>query len=302
VSTIPAAFGSLVDDAAIFPPGNAPLTAVLRAHREHRAAPYAELVGAFVVSDVALPDLIAAVRDEGAGEPLAVSVVVTGGAGAIEPAVRWAVRAEELTLAAVELGLRDEQDLPRNARRVATVVDQLRASGDLDDETPVYVEPPRLMGPDPTPSWLAALDEVAALDLRLKLRTGGVTADAFPGSAELATCIDAALDRELRFKCTAGLHNALRHRDEETGFEHHGFLNVLAATRAALDGAAVPDVAHVLDTTDAPTVREALDAAGTDGLSSARRWFTSFGSCSVLEPLEDLIDLDLFPDLPLEHA
>lgn len=302
MSTIPAAYGSLVDDAAIFPPGNAPLTEALRAHREHRAAAYAELVGAFVVSDVALPDLIAAVRDEGAGEPLSVSVVVTGGAGAIEPAVRWAVRAEELTLAAVELGLRDEQDLPRNARRVATVVDQLRAAGDLDDETPVYVEPPRVMRPEPTPSWLSALDEVAALDLRVKLRTGGVAADAFPGPAELAACIDAALDRELRFKCTAGLHNALRHRDEETGFEHHGFLNVLAATRAALDGSAVPDVARVLDTTDAGTVREALDAAGPDGLSSARRWFASFGSCSVLEPLEDLIDLDLLPDLPLEHA
>ncbi len=302
MSTIPAAFGSLVDDAAIFPPGNAPLTEALRAHREHRAAPYAELVGAFVVSDVALPDLIAAVRDEGAVEPLSVSVVVTGGAGAIEPAVRWAVRAEELTLVAVELGLRDEQDLPRNARRVATVVDQLRASGDLDDETPVYVEPPRVMGPEPAPSWLSALDEVAALDLRLKFRTGGATADAFPGPAELATCIDAALDRELRFKCTAGLHNALRHRDEETGFEHHGFLNVLAATRAALDGSAVPDVARVLDITDPRTVREALDAAGTDGLASARRWFTSFGSCSVLEPLEDLIDLGLLPDLPLEHA
>jgi hypothetical protein len=302
VSTIPAAFGSLVDDAAIFPPGNAPLTEALRAHREHRAAPYAELVGAFVVSDVALPDLIAAVRDEGAVEPLSVSVVVTGGAGAIEPAVRWAVRAEELTLVAVELGLRDEQDLPRNARRVATVVDQLRASGDLDDETPVYVEPPRVMGPEPAPSWLSALDEVAALDLRLKFRTGGATADAFPGPAELATCIDAALDRELKYKCTAGLHNALRHRDEETGFEHHGFLNVLAATRAALDGSAVPDVARILDTTDARTVREALDAAGTDGLASARRWFASFGSCSVLEPLEDLIDLGLLPDLPLEHA
>jgi len=302
VSTIPAAFGSLVDDAAIFPPGNAPLAEALRAHRGHRSAAYADLVGPFVVSDVILPDLIEAVRADDSGEPLSVSVVVTGGAGAIEPAVRWAVRSQELELAAVELGLRDEEDLPRNARRVTTVVDQLRASGDLDDETPVYVEPPRVVGPEPATSWLAALDEVAALDLRLKFRTGGVTADAFPGPAELATCIDAALDRELRFKCTAGLHNALRHRDEETGFEHHGFLNVLAATRAALDGASSVDVARVLDTADAEAVRDALDTAGDDGLASARRWFTSFGSCSVLEPLEDLIDLDLLPDLPLERA
>jgi hypothetical protein len=302
VSTIPAAFCSLVDDAAIFPPGNAPLTEALSAHRAHRSAAYADLVGPFVVSDVALPDLLEAIRADGSAEPLAVAVVVTGGAGAIEPAVRWAARAEELRLAAVELGLRDEQDLPRNARRVTTAVDQLRAAGDLGDDIPVYVEPPRVLGPHPAPSWLSALDEVAAMDLRLKFRTGGVTADAFPGTDELATCIDAALDRELPFKCTAGLHNALRHRDAETAFDHHGFLNVLAATRAALDGGSVPAVAEVLATTDAAAVRDALDTAGPDGLVSARRWFTSFGSCSVLEPLEDLIDLDLLPDLPLESA
>jgi hypothetical protein len=228
--------------------------------------------------------------------------VVTGGAGAIEPAVRWAARAEELDVVGLELGLRDESDLPRNARRTTTVIDQLRASGDLDDDVPVYVEPPRLLGPEPAPSWLSALDEIAALDLGLKLRTGGLTADSFPSAAEVAAFIDAGLDRELRFKCTAGLHNALRHRDQESGFEHHGFLNVLAATRAALDGAAPADVVHLLEAADAATVLKALDAAGPDGLASARRWFTSFGSCSVLEPLEDLIDLDLLPDLPLERA
>jgi hypothetical protein len=302
VSTIPAAFSSLVDDAAIFPPGNASLPDALDAHRHHRSAAYADLVGPLVVSDVALPDLMEAVRVRGSADPLAVSVVVTGGAGAIEPAVRWATRAEELELAAVELGLRDEEDLPRNARRVTTVVEQLRAVGELGDDVPVYVEPPRVLGPQPPTSWLSALDEVAATDLRLKFRTGGVTADAFPGIDELATCIDASLDRELPFKCTAGLHHALRHHDEETGFDHHGFLNVLAATRAALDGASVPAVAEVLATTEAVTVRDGLLDAGPDGLVSARRWFVSFGSCSVLEPLEDLIELDLLPDLPLEGA
>ena len=302
MSTIPPAFRSLVDDAAVFPPGNAPLDDALRAHRQHRTALYGDLVGPFVVSDVALPDLIQTVRAQTPGEPLAVSVVVTGGAGAIEPAVRWAGRAEELDLAAVELRLRDEEDLPRNARRVTTVVDQLRASGELDDETPVYVEPPRVMGPQPAMSWLAALDEVAALDLRLKFRTGGVTPDAFPTAGEVATCIDAALDRELPFKCTAGLHNAVRHRDEETGFEHLGFLNVLAATHAALEGVGADEVAHRLDAHDPVEVRAALDSAGEDALASARRWFVSFGSCSVLEPLEDLVDLGLLPDLPLERA
>lgn len=304
MSTIPEPYRFLVDDAAVFPPGNAPLDTALAAHRRHRQTAWADLVGPFVVSDAALPELIEAVRASGDSTPLRVAVVVTGGAGAIEPAVRWAGRAEELELAAVELGLRDEQDLPRNARRVTTVVDQLRASGDLDGDTPVYVEPPRPLGPEPAASWLTALDELAALDLRLKFRTGGVTADAFPSAAELASCIDAALDRELRFKCTAGLHHALRHRVGE-GFDRpvdqHGFLNVLLATRAALDGGGVDDIAQVLETADPSAVRDTLDDEGEETLVSARRWFVSFGSCSVLEPLEDLVELGLVDTAVLEE-
>lgn len=304
MSTIPEPYRFLVDDAAVFPPGNAALDTALSAHRRHRRTTWADLVGPFVVSDVALPELIEAVRASGDSTPLRVSVVVTGGAGAIEPAVRWAGRADELELAAVELALRDEQDLPRNARRVTTVVDQLRASGDLDDDTPVYVEPPRPLGPEPAASWLTALDEVAALDLRLKFRTGGVTADAFPSAAELASCIDAALDRELRFKCTAGLHHALRHRVDE-GFDRpvdqHGFLNVLLATRAALDGGGVDDIAQALETADPSVVRDTLDDEGEETLVSARRWFVSFGSCSVLEPLEDLVALGLVDTAVLEE-
>ncbi len=298
---IPATFRSLVDDAAVFPPGDAPLDTAARHHQEHREAPYASLVGGFVVSDVKLPDLVEILRSD-PGAPLSVNVVVTGGAGAIEPAVRWANGAEQLDLRCVEIALRDEDDLAHNARRVVTMVDQLVASGHLDEDVDVYVEPPPLLARPPSHSWLSALDEVAAMDLRLKFRTGGVSADAFPSAADLATCVSAALDREVAFKCTAGLHNALRHRDEETGFEHHGFLNVLLATRASLDGASQEDVADVLEQQEAATVRAGIEGASEEGLVSARRWFTSFGSCSVLEPLEDLIDLDLLPDLPLESA
>jgi hypothetical protein len=295
VSTIPSYLADLVDDAAIFPPGNAPLASAVDTHADHRNAAYADLVGPFVVSDVRLPDLIAVRQARGPGPALPITVVVTGGAGAIEGAVRWA-DTDCLDLRSIEFALRDEDDLAHNARRVITAVDQLVASGDLEDDTVVYVEPTRLSGP-PTHSWLAALDEVAAVDHRLKFRTGGVDADDFPSAGELAICIQQALDRELRFKCTAGLHHAVRHRDPQTGFEHHGFLNVLLATRASLDGATADGVAAVLDESDPAAIKARVDAVGTDGLVSARRWFTSFGCCDVLEPLEDLIGLDLIEDL-----
>jgi hypothetical protein len=299
---VPSWLTGLVDDAAIFPPGNSPLPEAVAAHREHRSAPYATLVGPFVVGDSRLPDLLDVVSDD--VDPLAVSVVVSGGAGALTPAVRWATRTGALELRALEITLRDDDTgaIVHNAKRILAAVDEVRATGELDDEVPVYVEPPRLYGAPPTPGWLGALDEVAAADLRLKFRTGGADADAFPAAHELAASVEAAIDREVAFKCTAGLHNALRHRDEDTGFDHHGFLNVLLATRATLDSAGVDEVAATLEQTDADAVRARVDEVGADGLVSARRWFTSFGSCSVLEPLEDLVDLGLLPDLPLESA
>lgn len=273
MSTVPRFLTGLVDDAAIFPPASVPLPEAVSMHWEHRGSAYAELVGPFVVSDLRIPDLIEVLEDQ--TQPLTVTVVVTGGAGAIEPAVRWATRSGRLAVRSLETPLRDEGDLARNAQRVAAAVDHVR--GELGD-VPVYVEPPRA-GESPTHGWLTALDQIAGAGLSLKLRTGGVDADAFPSSGELAAALDAALDRELAFKCTAGLHHAVR-----TGHQH-GFLNILSATAAAFDGAGRDEVVAMLETTD---VR-----IQTDGLASARRWFRSFGCCDVEDPLEDLVELGI---------
>jgi hypothetical protein len=299
--SIPAFLNSFVDDAAIFPPGNAPLERAVADHVDHRDEEYADLVGGFVVSDVKVADLAAAVVTERASssvveerasasvsKPLGVNLVVTGGAGAIEPAVIWVSRSEGLSLQAVEFALRDEEDLAHNAQRLIQVVDSL---GEQLDDVTVFAEPPVPEG-TPTHGWLSALDELAAREINLKFRTGGVTADLFPSSARLAVCIEAALDRELPFKCTAGLHNAVRHRDEETGFEHHGFLNVLIATRTSLDGGGPDDVAQVLEQSDGGALATRI-LADPDEATRTRRWFRSFGSCSVLEAHEDLVELGL---------
>ena len=289
--TVPAFLTGFVDDAAIFPPGNAPLEQAVADHVDHRDEEYADLVGGFVVSDVKVADLAEVVSTGSTGgelRQLDVNLVVTGGAGAIEPAVTWVSRSEGLSLRAVEFALRDEEDLAHNAQRLIQVVDSL---GEQLDDVTVFAEPPVPQG-TATHGWLAALDELAAREIHLKFRTGGVTADLFPGAELLAACIEAALDRETAFKCTAGLHNAVRHRDEETGFEHHGFLNVLLATRACLDGAGPDEVARVLDETDGAKLAERV-SDDPDAAARTRRWFTSFGSCSVLEAHEDLVELGL---------
>ncbi|HSF26676.1 MAG TPA: hypothetical protein VLC50_04070, partial [Actinomycetes bacterium] len=98
---------------------------------------------------------------------------------------------------------------------------------------------------------------------------------------------------ETPYKCTAGLHHAVRHTDPVTGFEHHGFLNLLLATHAATQGADLAAVTALLARRDGAAL--ARTAAGLDPTEAlvARSFFVAFGSCSIAEPADDLLDLDL---------
>jgi hypothetical protein len=283
----PDTYAGLVDDAAIFPPGDAPVPEALRAHAEHQASWYGALVGGFVCADTRLTELQAALDDAPPSTPLRLNLTISGGAGAVEPAIVWVGRDDRLALNAVEVALRDEDDLAHNAARMTTVL------GALPDGTVAYVEMPRLYDGRVTAGWGSALDKVAAAGLRMKYRTGGLEHAAFPSAHELAEVIAAALDREVELKLTAGLHRAVRHTGAGTGFEHHGFLNALLATRASLDGASTSEVSALLDERDARTVARRVAELGPTGVASTRRWFTSFGSCSIIEPVDDLVELGL---------
>ncbi len=276
MSSLPAAWAGLVDDAAIFPPGDVALPDAVEAYRGRQGEWYADLVGPLVVTDTRLPDV---------PTDLPVSVVLTGGAGAVAGVANLAARTGH-RLVALEAAVRDLDDPAGNVRRIVAAVDAARADGGLEG-VEVYVELPQA---DPTSAWLAAADVVSEAEAHLKFRTGGVEAQLFPSATTVAAWIDAALDRETSYKCTAGLHRALRHRDHDTGFEHHGFLNVLLATRVAFDGGSTSEVATVLDDHYA---NDLVAMARTSDLAGARRWFTSYGSCSVRDPLDDLLGLGL---------
>jgi hypothetical protein len=263
---LPDAWVGLVDDAAIFPPGDAPLDEAVAAYSGRSLADGADLVGSFVLRDTDLPRLREIVAP--------VSIVVTGGAGQLAGPTQW-VRKKNVAIAGMEIAVRDLDDLAGNVRRIVAATDE------LETEWPIFVELPPT---DTHHGWLAAADVAAEAGLRLKFRTGGLEAAAFPASDLLARWIDAALDRETAFKCTAGLHRAVRHTGDD-GFEHHGFLNVLAAARRAFDGAAHAEVVAVLED-------RAIEVTA-DEADRARRWFVSFGSCSVAEPWSDLRALGL---------
>jgi len=131
---------------------------------------------------------------------------------------------------------------------------------------------------------------------RLKIRTGGVTRDSFPSEEVLASLIGHAVRRRVPFKLTAGLHQAVRHRDPVTGFEHHGFLNVIAAATAALDGAEARTVCSLLATQDNERLVEVMRDLDAGTALAVRQQFLSFGTCSIDEPLDDLQTLRLLEE------
>ncbi len=148
---------------------------------------------------------------------------------------------------------------------------------------------------------LALLDAIAEHGLRAKIRTGGITANAFPAIGSIAEFLRACKAKGVAFKATAGLHHPLRcvkpltyEPNAATG-TMHGFLNVFLAA-ALLDHAE-----DVLAETDARAF--AFDDDGvtwrdrrvtTAELMTMRRTFaTSFGSCSFEEPINDLRELNL---------
>jgi hypothetical protein len=269
------AFTALLDDAAVFPPGNLPLAEAVTAHYGHRRSAYAGLVGPLVLPAAALGALAPLL--EAGTAPLALSVTLPGEPAAVAPAVA-AAALDTVTLAAVETPL-------AAGAQIGELLGALEAA--LPDGVTGYVEVPRDEG------GVAVLDALAESRHRAKFRTGGLVPRAHPGEAELAGMLTGAVARGLSFKCTAGLHHAVRHTDGE--LEQHGFLNVLLATEAALRGAAPEELAALLAQRDAVGVAGQVAGLGDERLAAARASFTSFGTCSVADPRDDLIRLGLLP-------
>lgn len=134
-----------------------------------------------------------------------------------------------------------------------------------------------------------------------KMRTGGVTADAFPQPSEIARGLVASANQGTPIKFTAGLHHPLRQHRDEVQTKMHGFLNVLGA--AVLAREHKWDVDH---TTEMLEDEQASSFQFTDEffgwrdwkievgrLRERRKFVTTFGSCSFDEPREDLRTLRL---------
>jgi len=273
------AVAGLLDDAALFPPRSASMKEAVTGHRAHLASWYGELVGPFVLPDRRLDELCRQLGAEGDAS-FRVSVILTDGPGALPSVLLDGTAGGSLELAGLEIPLGPSEGALRDAREA------VRLLADLPG-VKGYAEVPAGESPE------AVLDVLASSGAGAKLRTGGTRPSSFPSDVGVARFIVGCAERGLPFKCTAGLHAAVRHREPEQGVERQGFANIVLATDAALSGAPVEEVACQLGERDEKAVVSALASLDPERLRRARSQFCSFGTCSVEEPVEDLVRLGL---------
>ncbi len=270
---VPPLYAGLVDDASLLPPSPVGLADAVAKHHEHATAWYRGLLGsllipASVVGTEAVPRLSAGLI----GDVPAASL----------PATVEKLRASGVVVQHIEAAVARRGEDPQPG--LASLCSFAATQAGL----PLYAEIPLSWG------LLSALDGVAearsgGLPIAPKFRVGGLAAELFPTPVELAAVICACRDRELPFKLAAGLRHATRHTDPETGFTHHGFLNVLVATVIAAGGGEVAEVAEVLAATHPVPLVEPARAHR----NGPRPLFVGFGAANVVEPLTELVRLGL---------
>jgi hypothetical protein len=185
----------------------------------------------------------------------------------------------------------------------ATTSDEVGAqSRDLPSSVTAYFEIP-VSG-----SVEMLVDAVAATGHRAKIRTGGVTPDAFPAAEAVVDFIAACQRTGVPFKATAGLHHPLRgeyrltYEPGSPKWMMYGYLNVFIAAALLHAGETESIAIGALEECEPSAFVFAEDALTwrdrrltTAQIQASREFAISFGSCSFREPIDELAALTRTP-------
>ena len=272
----------VIDYAGLFPPAKLEMAPALENYLRYRSGPEARALNRFICPAARLSEL--------PDQALAVAVIGSPN----QDRATWEAALEHDSTAmnafldrAPSCEIQGYEVKAPSHQEIAQCIRDLKGFSEAD----VFVELP----------WGEELgDSLHALSesewLAAKARTGGLTADAFPSSDQLAEFLHTCYSLDLDFKLTAGLHHPFRSYREEVKGEMHGFLNVLVASALIfaedLPRSVVKTILDEMDPKAFEFTNEGLRwrdlEAGLHDIEEARDRFVGFGSCSVEEPLADL--------------
>jgi hypothetical protein len=278
---------AIVDYAGLFPPAKLDLQTAMTNYDRACASQNAWMLGRFVLPVFQLQEFVALLPSFPCPD-WSLSVLLTPNWEA-EIAQIESFSHETIAIAALEIPPLPPLEIERLVLRVPIGVE-------------AFFEVP--LNADLTP-YLRVLKQTGA---SAKIRTGGVTIEAFPSADQIAQGIVSFAAAQIPFKATAGLHHPLpaihpaTYEVDSPSVKMHGFLNVAIA--AALIYEQKINLEAVLEVLQADSISDfQLTANGITWrdhflnlatIEKARKqFFRSFGSCSFQEPIADLKELNL---------
>jgi hypothetical protein len=281
----------VVDYAGLFPPAALPMSDAVQDYAEHLRSPHAWMLARFILPLSRIAEFESSTQNILPVDSSPWRLSVLGSASPqkdAEALLKFNGRNLGAIIDAVEI-------------KVSRVEEILAASSVFPKSIRVFVEIP--IEKDPT----ALIQAIADVGLQAKVRTGGITSEAFPTSDALARFIATCVQARIQFKATAGLHHPIRstynltYKPESERAPMYGFLNVFLASAFAAKGVSSSDVKEILQEESIAEFR--FDDDGMtwrshrltlNDLKNARENVTlSFGSCSFRDPVDDLNALQL---------
>lgn len=296
----------LIDYAGLFPPAELPMLAAIQQYHSYMHDQDHWMLGKFVIPVERLTELASYKWMFSAEHPLSLSVIGNRSRTAAEclnlltGSLEWieefrnqyqlaaAVQSLELPLPAVPI---EHELLLAIAQETSAA--RLQTFCELTYPLDAHWES----------AMTEAIEQVAAFNsssdvkLGIKLRTGGITAAAFPSPGQVAGVLAACADRQVPMKFTAGLHHPVRMFRDEVKTKMHGFLNVFFAGLLACEhGLVHEEVRSILDDEEqehfvfeADGIRWRQLAMSSNAVKRCRESaMISYGSCSFDEPREEL--------------
>ncbi len=281
---------SIVDYAGLFPPAQLSLVDALLVYDRARLTPQHWMLGSFVIPAARLPELVERLPVLSSGAASSLSVILSR---------NWLAELEQIRqiqIAHPQLLVQALEVTPLPPDEIALVCQQLPAEVTAFFEIPFGVE---------LEPYFKGFQQFGAA---AKLRTGGMTREAFPESRQLCQRILGLAEAQVSFKATAGLHHPLRSerhlttQPESEVVTMHGFLNVLILAAFANQGNISWEAGVALLEERSIDAFQFTDTAirwqdyslELSEIEQARwQCFRSFGSCSIQEPIDDLHALEL---------
>lgn len=285
--SVKALLSSVVDYAGLFPPAKLSMGEAMANYTQDQMASYSWMLGRFVLPASRLNEFETLLPTF----PLkqcSLSMILSGNLESEIERVR-SLTNQKITVTALEFP-------PLPPTEIERLLPQLSAKVDSFFEIPLNSN---------LDAYLAVLQGTGA---SAKVRTGGITTDAFPSTTQLCQCILSFAKAQIPFKATAGLHHPLpanhplTSEPDSPSAMMHGFLNVAVLAALVHWQKVTPEEGlEVLDESSIDAFQFTEDGIGWSDrrldiaqIQEARQhFFHSFGSCSFQEPIDDLKELKL---------